>query len=262
MSFSRIRAIILQELFITRRSLEVIVDLPYFSVQTIVVFGFFSLFLSGTSHLSSANYLILGLLLWEIIRIVQYSISVAVLWNIWSRNLSNMFITPLTIKEYFIAQMLSGIIKTIVIFSVISVIASLLFKFNILSVGLINLILFFINLTFFGWSVGIIIVGTIFRFGTRIQSLAWGLVFIFQPLTASLFPVKILPPFFQAIAYMLPPTYVFEAARASLADPSVKWEYMGIAFIQNIIYLLLSLWLFNIMFNKSKETGQFAKNEG
>ncbi len=261
MNISRIKAILLQELFITKRSLEVIVDLPYFSIQTIMAFGLFSLYLSTNNPKNGAEYLITGLLLWEIIRITQYSISVAALWNIWSRNLSNMFITPLKLREYFIAQMVSGVIKTTTILIVISVLTSVLFKFNLLSLGIINLILFFVNLTIFGWSVGIMIVGFIFRFGTRIQSLAWGTVFIFQPLCATLFPVRILPPFLQTIAYLFPPTYVFEAARASIVSPTTKWEQMIISFTLNIIYLFLSFWSFNMMFKKSKETGQFARNE-
>lgn len=262
MSPDRIKAVLLQEYFITKQSLEVIMDLFFYSLMSIIVFGFVTIFLSGTVNAIVAQYLLLGMILWEIIRITQYSMSVGSLWNIWSRNLSNMFITPLSLTEYMVAEMLSGVVKALVVFIAISLISVALFKFNIFVVGGCNLLFFFINLTIFSWSTGIAILGFIFRYGTRIQALAWGLIFLFQPLTAALFPLRILPRPLQAMAYLLPPTYVFEAARRNLTDASIKWDFAGLAFLENVIYFLLSLWFFNLMFRKSKETGQFARNEG
>lgn len=262
MSISRIKSIIVQELYITRHSLEVIIDLFYFSIVTIVVFGFVSLYLSGAQNAQAAYYLLIGMILWEVIRVTQYSVSVGSLWNIWSRNLSNMFVAPLTLQEYMFAEIIAGAVKTLIVIIAISIIAYFVFNFNILNSGFLNLILFFINLSIFSWSIGIALLGLIFRFGTRIQALAWGMVFLFQPLTAAFFPVSILPEFMRVIAYALPPTYVFEAARKSISNPSVDWGMMGISFLENLVYLVIAVWFFNKMFNKSKEIGQFARNEG
>ena len=230
--------------------------------MSILVFGFVTLFLAGNVNQIAAHYLILGIILWEIIRINQYSMSVGSLWNIWSRNLSNMFITPLSLKEFMIAHMLSGVLKAGLVFVLISLLSIFFFNFNILNIGLINLILIFINLTIFSWSIGIIILGFIFKYGTRIQALAWGLVFIFQPLSAAFFPLNILPVQIQTISSLLPPTYVFEAARSYLQNPATDWQSTFIAFFLNIFYFILSAWIFKYLFNKSKETGQFARNEG
>jgi ABC-2 type transport system permease protein len=262
MSLNRIKAVLLQEIFITKHSLEVIMDLFFFSIMSIIVFGFVSTFLASTINPTVAHYLLLGMLLWEIVRITQYSMSVGSLWNIWSRNLSNMFITPLSIQEYLIAHMLSGVLKAVFIFTAVALLAIPVFHFNVFAVGGWNLLLFFINLTLFSWSTGIAILGFIFRYGTRIQALAWGLVYIFQPLTAALFPLHVLHPSLQAIAYWLPPTHVFEAARANLTDPAIKWHLMGVALLENAVYFILALWVFLFLFQRSKETGQFARNEG
>ncbi len=262
MSTTRLKAVLYQEYCITKNSLEITIDLFFFSIMSVTVFGFVSLFLVGSVNSAAAHYLLLGILLWEIIRITQYSMSVGSLWNIWSRNLSNMFITPLSLKEFMFAQMISGTVKALFTFIIISLISLAIFDFNIFSIGAINLLMGFINLTIFSWTTGIIILGLIFRFGTRIQALAWGLIFLFQPLTASFFPLEILPDLLKVVSYALPPTYVFEAARNALTDPSINWNFAVISFLQNIIYFLLSLWFFNAMFNKSKDTGQFARMEG
>ena len=86
MSLRRVRAILLQEAYITRRSVEVMIDLPFFSLTTAVAFGFISIFLSSVTSSTVARYLFLGMLLWEIVRVAQYSMSIEALWNVWNRS--------------------------------------------------------------------------------------------------------------------------------------------------------------------------------
>lgn len=262
MSITRIWSVLLQELYITKRSYEVLIDLFYFSVITVVVYGFVSVYLTGEINSDGAHYLILGMLLWEIIRVVQYTLTMGSLWNVWSRNLSNMFVAPLSVKEYIFAHMLSGVLKALIIFILISVIATYIFNFNIFQLGFGNLALFFINLTLFAWSIGIVLLGAIFRFGTRIQAFAWSIVFLFQPLTANVYPLTVLPAPMQKFALILPPTHIFEAARRGLHNPAINWQLIGLATFENIVFIVLSFWIFKKFFDKSRETGQFARNEG
>jgi len=261
MSITRIKAILLQELYITANALEVIMDIFFFPAMNVIVFGFISIYLSG-SESGASDYLLMGILLWQIIYITQYSISVGSLWNVWSRNLSNIFISPISIKEYLSAYVLSGTIKALLTFILFSFIAYLVFDFNILRLGPVSLTLSFINLVLFAVATGIAILGAIFRFGTRIQSLAWGLIFLFQPLTAAFFPLSVLPNWLQKIALLFPPTFVFEAARFGIKTGAVNYRLYTFSFIENTIYLAVALIFFNYMFKKAKDTGQFARNEG
>ena len=261
MSPERVRAVLLQEAYITGRSVEVMVDLPFWSVMTVIVFGFVTKFLSSVMDPIVAQYLYLGTLMWEIMRITQYSMSLGALWNVWSHNFSNMFITPLSMLEYVVAQMVSGAIKALVLFTIIGAIAAWGFEFNIFSMGFGNLALSFVNLLWFGYSMGLLILGVIFRLGTRIQALAWGLLLIFQPLTAAYYPLEVMPPPLQAVARLFPPTYVFEAARASLGAPDIRWAELMVAIAENVFYFAVSIWFFTYMYRRSRQTGQFARNE-
>jgi ABC-2 type transport system permease protein len=264
MKFSSIKALLRQEFFITKSALEVIVDVFYFSIVNVILFALTSTYLALSSNNASfAYYVLLGILLWEIIRVVQYTMSVGALWNVWSRNLSNMFVGPLTIWEYTVSYMLSGLVKGLVVFALISLITYFINGFNILTIGWINLLFNFINLVIFGWFTGILILGIIFRYGTRVQSLSWGLIYLFQPLTGALFPVSILPGPLQAFAYTMPSTYVFDAARAGLTSTGVIfWKLHLISLGLNCLYFIASMLFFIKMFNVSKKTGQFVKNEG
>jgi ABC-2 type transport system permease protein len=208
-----------------------------------------------------AQYLYMGTLMWEIMRVTQYSMSLGALWNVWSHNFSNMFIAPLSMLEYVLAQMLSAAAKAVVLFGMVATIAAVFFDFNLFSMGPGTLALAFLTLLWFAYSIGLFILGIIFRLGTRIQALAWGLVLIFQPLTAAFYPLSVMPPVMQAIALLFPPTYAFEAARAALSTPDVSWEWVAIASVENVIYFALSVWFFLYMYRRSRETGQFARNE-
>ncbi len=260
MSMHRIIAMLYQEYFITKRSLEVIVDVVFFPLVNIVVFGFLSLYVAG-SRSTHAYPLLVGMILWQLVYITQYSISVGSLWNIWSRNLSNIFLTPISITEYIFSFVISGSLKALIILVTSTLLSLYVFHFNVLHLGILNLFLFFLNLILFAISTGIIILGLIFRYGTKIQALAWSVTFLFQPLTAAFFPVSVLPSAIRWLAYLFPATYVFEAARAALISPAVRWDLFFIAFTQNIIYLPIALLVFVKLFNRSKDTGQFARNE-
>jgi ABC-2 type transport system permease protein len=260
-SLERVKAVLLQEIYITLRSMEVMVDLPFWSLMTVVVFGFVTRFLATLMDPTVAHYLYLGTLMWEIMRIAQYSMTLGALWNVWSHNFSNMFITPLSMTEFVLAQIISAALKAIILFTVVALIAASVFDFNLFSMGLGNLSLLFLNLLCFAYSIGLLILGIIFRLGTRIQALAWGLVLIFQPLTAAFYPLSVMPPVMQTVARLFPPTYVFEAARASLDNPDMRWSEIGIAAAENVAYFALAVWFFNYMYRRSRQTGQFARNE-
>lgn len=263
MSINRIKSMLMQEFYLAKHSTELIFDTVIFPVMTIVVFGFLSSYLAGSGKNAYGQALLMGMLLWQIIFIMQYSVAAGSLWNIWSRNLSNLFVTPISVAEYMLSYILSGLLKVAVILGITSYLISIFFGFNLLQLGVGNLFILVINLLLFAFSMGIIILGLIFRFGTKIQSFAWGLLPVMQPLAAALYPVKVLPWYLQVVSYLLPPTYVFEVARGLLIDSNnLDWQLMLIGFAENIALLIIAVFFFNYMFKKAKETGQFARNEG
>jgi ABC-2 type transport system permease protein len=199
------------------------------------------------------------MLLWEVVRVMQYSISVGAMWEVWSRNLTNLFITPLYLREYLLASVVSGLAKTALTLTTVSAISALLFDFDITSIGMQNLVLAFMNLAMFAVAIGLVIMGVIFRYGQRIQALAWGIIFLFQPLTAVYFPIYVLPAFLQDLAHAFPPTYVFESARNNLHDPATDWSAVAKPLVLNLVYLACSLAFFNFMYAGARRSGQFSK---
>jgi ABC-2 type transport system permease protein len=263
MSILRIKALMLQQYFLTKRRLEITFDLWVATFLSVVVFGLVLKYLIATTEAAAAPGLFyLGIILWEVVRVSQYTISVNPMWNLWSRNLSNMMVTPLTMGEHICAYMATGAVISFLTLILAGSLAFFLFGVNILALGLLNLALFFINLMLFGFALGLILLGCVLRFGTRIQAITWSLVFLLQPLTAAFFPLAILPNFFQVFACLFPITFVFEAGRESFGNGQFFGAFHAIALSENIIWVLGAWWIFKKMFEKSKDTGQFARNEG
>lgn len=257
----RIFALVVQEFYITRRSLEIFFDIFFFPLMNVILFGLLTVFVEDIRNAVSAEYLIMGILLWEVVTITQYNVTVSSLWSVWSHNLTNLFIAPISVTEYLLAHILAGALKTLCVVGFFAAGAWLFFDFNILKLGWLNLLLLNFNLLFFSCWLGIILLGCIFRYGTKIQSISWGLIFLFQPLTAVMFPVSVLPSAIQPISYLLPPTYIFESARKALETPGVDWKYVGIATAMNAVYTVIAAFTFKYLFKRSKETGQFARND-
>jgi ABC-2 type transport system permease protein len=259
-SLSRVWTVVVHEIYVTRRSLEIFFDIFIFPLINIILFGLISRFISS-GHTNN-QFLILGVLLWEIVTIVQYNVTVSTMWEVWSHNLTNIFIAPISIAEYLVAHIIAGIIKTAAVLVVLALAASAFFHFNLLDIGTVNLILFAINLAIFAIWIGEVLLGFIFRFGTRMAAISWGVIFLFQPLTAAFFPISVLPHWLQNVAHAFPATYVFEDARNALSNPSgIMFKSFFLILIANLAYAALAAITFKRLFKKSKDSGQFARND-
>lgn len=258
MKLTRIKAVVLHSWYHLNHAMETWIDLFWFSTLQVVVFGFMTQYLQGSSQGSEGNFVILGLLLWNIIYIGEYSIAVGALWEIWSRSFSSLFVTPLTLSEFVFGNMIAGIFKSLLVLVITALMSMLIFDFSILSLGYL-LIIIYLELIVFSWTAGMFILSLILRFGTNIQSLAWGLIFILQPIGAVFYPVDALPESIRWISFIFPTTYIFEVARDYLQFNNINWNYIFSASILNIIFFVLSYFVMEKMHSRGKKTGAFAR---
>jgi ABC-2 type transport system permease protein len=260
-SWSRIAAVLRMEYYIARRSLEVLMDMYLFSLCSVVMFGFITRYLEGALTGPRALYPMLGMVLFEVTRMTQYSMSVSSLYVVESHNFGNLFVSPLTLLEYVLAQILAATGKVLVAMAVIGVLSLVAFDLDLRDLGIANLVLFFVNLSVFAWSLGLVLLGLIFCYGVRIQALAWGVVFLFEPLCATFFPVDVLPQPLRAVALAVPATHVFDAARAALSTHVLDTGDALRMSALNGVYFAGAVAVFLWLVRRSQISGQFAKND-
>ena len=57
------------------------------------------------------------------------------------------------------------------------------------------------------------------------------------------------------ISLGLPPAYIFEGMRAILAEKTVHWHELGIAFVLSMAYLVVGFQIFLWFFRSSRRAG-------
>ncbi|MCR4409929.1 MAG: ABC transporter permease [Candidatus Saccharicenans sp.] len=259
----RISAMFLRHIYLYKHSLTRLVEIFYWPLLDLLVWGFVSLYITKLSAegKSTPNFLgiFLGaLILWDILFRSQQGISVSFLEEVWARNFLNLFVSPLTIGEYLASLMMVAVFKVVVVFLISSLLAWLLYSFNLFIIGM-YLLPFMICLVILGWAIGILTTGLILRFGQQAEVLAWGVAFLFQPISAVFYPVSVLPKFLQKVALAIPASYVFEGMRAIIFGRTFPAGHLVKAFGLDLVYLLLALFFFFRMFRQVRAKGLLAK---
>jgi ABC-2 type transport system permease protein len=265
MRWSSIKAVLRQEVYVTRASWEVIFDIFIFTLANIVLFGFIANYLArgngSSKSVLQVQSLVIAVVFWECLRINQYSTSVSSMWNVWSHNLCNMFIAPIRVTEYLAAHIISATAKSMFILVSSIIIVKYVFHISLLSLGLGPLLFTYLNMIIFATAVGLVLIGLVFQYGTRIQAFTWGTIFILQPFCAVYFPVSVLPGFMQPIAHLFPATYFFEWIRAVHEGVAYSTSHLMFAFALNIVYLGIACWVFSRQLAAAKRSGQLARND-
>ncbi|HAZ16797.1 MAG: hypothetical protein A3H59_02705 [Candidatus Jacksonbacteria bacterium RIFCSPLOWO2_02_FULL_43_9] len=263
MKLHRIWAVILHYLYTQKRSIPRTMDIFYWPTLNILLWGFLSMFLQKTQQGSTSSIIaiILGaLMLWMLFNRAQQDISIHFLEDVWNRNLLNLFVSPLTATEYIFSFIILSVFKVVIVGGVMTGLSLLLYHFNIFSIG-IALVPFILNLLFFGWTIGLLIMTLIMRWGTDAQILAFSFAFLLQPFSAVFYPVAVLPKTLQLISYAFPSTYVFEGMRSVIATGEFSQGLMIQAFGANILYVGLAVIVFQHVFKKVLDQGLLTKLE-
>jgi ABC-type multidrug transport system ATPase subunit/ABC-type multidrug transport system permease subunit len=239
----RVRAIARRHAFVLRRSPHRWFDIVIWPLVDAVLFGSLGVFVarqSGGDSQAGVAYLLTGILLFHVIYQVQIAMSTGFLEETWSRNLLNLMTTPLREIEYVGGVALFGMFKLVVGISVVAVVASILFAFNILQIGW-GLVPLVAILMLCGWAISLFVIGLVLRFGQSAEVLAWGILFVVLPLSGVFYPVDALPAFFQPIAYALPTTHAFSAARTLLEGQPMPWDQLAIALVGALVAIALGI---------------------
>ena len=261
LSADRIFALLQRQLFLYRRSLIRSLEIVYWPLMDLLVWGFLSVYVTTLRGGAAAvAFLLGGMILWDLFFRAQQAISVSFLEDVWTRNLINVFVSPVSTAEFLCSTMLLGVMKVAVIGVMLGALAFAFYAFNIFHYGL-SLLPLVLNLIAAAWGMGIITTALILRFGQGAEVLAWAVAFLFQPFSAVFYPVAVLPPPVQRIAWLLPTTHAFEGMRAVLAGRPLPWQHVGWAAAGNVVLFALAAGVFAWVMRIAHEQGLLLRSE-
>lgn len=254
----RISAIVMRFFFLHRRSVARVMEIFFWPVMNLLVWGFVTSFLQELALPETVLFLIGSVILWDVLYRSQQGITLAITEEFWVKNIINIFISPISVAELLGAICIVGIIKSLVTTIFLALLAFFLYSFNLMETGP-GLVLFLGNLLLFGWAVGLFTMALIFRYGRAGEALIWGVPFLIQPVSAVFYPVGVLPLWLQKVAWLLPSTYVFEGMRQVLATGVTDMFKLGVSFGLNMVYLLLGSLYFGWMLRRVREMGYLSR---
>ena len=256
MSLTRITALILRYIYLLRSSWPRVLEIIFWPTMQLITWGFISQHLIAESewYQKAPALLITAVLLWDILFRSHINFALSFLEELWSRNLGNLFVSPLRPHEMLVSLTAISILRTMVGVIPACFIALPLFGLDIFGLGS-PLLLFYLNLVFFGWCTGICVVAVLIRFGVAAESLAWLSIFLIAPLMAVYYPVDVLPTTLQNMAYCIPPAHVFEGLRELYLqqnfDVAKLWRATGL----NLFYFFLSFVIFHVAYHSARRHG-------
>ncbi len=259
-SSQRIGAMMLRYWYLLRSSWPRLLDLVYWPTVQMVTWGFLQYYItSNAGFFARAGGTFIGaVLLWDILFRGQLGFSISFLEEMWSRNIGNLMMSPLRPIEFIAALMVMSVVRLAVGAVPVTFLAIGFFGFNLYGLGL-ALVAFFFNLMLTSWAIGIFVSGLILRNGMGAENLAWSIMFLFMPLTCVYYPVTTLPVWLQPVAWVLPPTYVFEGMRALLIQKVFRGDLMLDALALNVVLFAAGLFGFLKLLQSARRHGSLLQ---
>jgi ABC-2 type transport system permease protein len=263
MSFNRVYAIFLRQVFLIRSNPTRLATIFLWVVIDTVQWGFISQYLGslGQSTFSFTTVILGAVILWEFVARTQHGLMRGFLEDIWTQNFINLFASPMEVKEYLAGLILTGIATSLIGFIIMVLIAGLAFGYNVFRVGL-YLLPFITILVVFGTAMGIFVSALIFRLGPSGEWLGWPVPLILSVFSGVYYPISTLPTVLQIVAKLMPACYIFESMRALLAFGTFSNGLLANLFIGSslaVISLLMTYKIFIVTYRHNLKTGAIAR---
>ena len=255
-----ISGLVLRYTYLYRRSVPRVLEMIFWPSMDLLVWGFVTRYVSHLNPGSggAVTFLIGAMILWDVLYRSAQGVTMSFLEDLWSRNVLNVFVAPVRLREFITATFLVGVGKTGFIIVLLGVLSLLLYQFNLLSLGW-ALGPFFGNLVFMGWTIGVLTTALIMRYGQSVEALAWGVPFLIQPFACVFYPVSVLPAWMQAVAWTLPATPVFEGMRSLMRGGPFPWADLMLATGMNVFWFSAASLFLSRMHRIARQNGYLAK---
>jgi ABC-2 type transport system permease protein len=220
LALRRMWAVMRRHLYLLIGSWPRIMELVYWPTVQMVLWGFITKFLVTESSFvaQAAGIFLSAVLLWDTLFRGQLGFSLCFLEEMYARHLGHLFVSPLRPIEFVGAVFGISLVRVLIGVGGAALLAVPIFGFWLPGVLGWALLPYFAILLSFGWAIGMIISGLVLRLGLGAEGLAWGIIFLLQPISGVYYPIEVLPEPVQWIAWSLPSAAVFEGMRGVLID--------------------------------------------
>jgi ABC-2 type transport system permease protein len=262
MNLLHVFGIFYRNVILIRRSVPKLFALFGFITVELFLWGFITLWVQtigpSDAKLDFILLILSAFIFWSMFELSQRSFSISFLEEVWSRNVINIFASPVKLSELIMGFALVGVAQTLLAFSYITPIAFLLYALNIWDMGL-YIIPFFMNILIAGWGIGVVAIGLVVRFGPSADILAFFIPFLLLPFSAVYYPVSVFPPLLQKITFILPTRHMFEGMRTAITQGVIANDSLLWATVLNLVYIVLAYLFLHWMLRLARRKGYLSR---
>lgn len=252
LSWNRIWALSLRYFYTYTSDFWKLINSFYWASIEILIWVNVGNWLQSSSSNYVTEYFLISAIAWMPFTRAAYDISLATLREINTSNLCNLFSAPLKLIEWIISLIIFAFFVSLII-----VLFGFSFSYIFYSSSLFSLyllpILFIVFLS--GISLGLFGSSIIIYFGNKVEELIYMLPWSLAPFSGVYYDLVTLPYWMQLIGSLFPMSYIFTYIHAVIENRPANFNLVWIGLILAIFYLILSVLLFNFMFDKSKDLG-------
>ena len=260
MNFSRTLALPLRYWYLISGYPQRAMQIFVWGTFDIVLWGFVTKYLGtlGEPAMNFTSLLLGALIFWQLISRIQQSFVTIYFEDIWSRNLLNIFASPMSVPEYLTGIVIASFVTSLVAFTFGTSVAVLVFGLALPHFSL-SIVLLVATLVLFGISLGIFSAALVLRLGPSAEWFAWPIPAVMQPFVGVFYPIAVLPGWMQWVAHALPPSYVFEGLRAIFSGGEINLAASVFALALAFLYLLLAGFVFVRTYRWAMRMGAIAR---
>ncbi len=262
MNSLHVRGIFYRNIVLIRRSVPKLFGLFGFVTVALLLWGFITLWVQTLAETDAradfVSLILSAFIFWSLFDLSQRSFGISFLEEVWSRNVINLFASPVKLSEMILGFVLVGVAQSLLAFFYITSLAFLLYALNIWNLGL-YIIPFFVNILVFGWALGVVTIGLVVRFGPSADILAFFIPFLVLPFSAVYYPISIFPPILQKVTFILPTRHMFEGMRTVITEGIMPLDNVFWASTLNVVCVILAFLFLYWMLRLARSKGYLSR---
>jgi ABC-2 type transport system permease protein len=254
----QIWAFVFKNWIIAKRSVFTLFEILFWPVVGFFSVGLLTVFLELDPNMKA--FILTGIISMSVMQVCQIDVAYSLLYDLWGKSLKHTFIAPVHFLHLLSGSWLIGVIRSFVVFLLLSAFCSFAFGFSFWKAGAGQLALFLLGLFLTAALIGMAVCILVLLFGYNADVAAWSLTSLMSLVCGIYYPVSVLPPPFRVLARAIPLTYLLEYFRLFFGfGHSSGRELLAAGFGLLLLYLVLGGFLFKIVLHRARRTGALIK---
>ena len=239
------------------RNVFLVFELLFWPVIGVLGIGLMARFLELTPEATS--FILIGQIAFSTVSVCQLDVAYAVLYDVWSKSVKHQFLAPIGVRHLTTGAWAIGILRSLIVFTLLSAIGWWAFGFDALHAGSAPLAVFLLGCCLTAWAVSVVVCALIMRLGARAETAAWASVNFVLTLAGIYYSVAVLPKPVALLAAAIPLTYFLDAYRAHYGFPSEFAHPLATGLILAVVYVGLSHWTLVAAVRSARRSGLLLK---